>query len=417
MTTFELMRRPRILFIHQNYPAQFGGIAKYLHDRGWDVLCATARGEIEPGRTVEMSNGVKVRGYRRKREPSDDISRYLRPLESAVVNGQAFANAAIDLRKDGFVPDLICAHSGWGSGSFAKAVWPEARFISYLEWWYSYPPRDVDYDPKANHEDLRAAALCRNLPFFLDFQSSDAILTPTRFQAQEIPAAYAPITTILHDGVDCRYFAPDPATRPACLDGKVPDGAPIVTYATRGMEPKRGFPEFMAALEKVMLAYPDVHAVIAGADSVHYEGPRKTERSYKKEALDRYEYDETRLHFVGRLPLTEYRDLLQRTDVHVYLTQPFVLSWSLLEAMACGAPLVVSDCAPVREAIPYGTAARFAKHQHIPELVAAIGAMLDAPETGRGMGLKARELAVENFASEHIYPAKEAYFRMVIGRK
>lgn len=408
-------RRPSILFLHQNFPAQFGGIAAFLQRRGWDVLYATARPEIPAGRITTRPDGLRVVGFRAKREPSPQVSRYLRAMETAVVNGQSFASLAIDLRRAGVRPDIICAHSGWGTGSFAKVVWPEARFVPFVEWWYAWPPRDVAAAPDPNGEDRHAAALCRNLPFLLDLQTADAILVPTVFQARDLPAEYRPKLTVMHDGVDCAFFAPDPSAAPPCLSGRVPEGARLVTYATRGMEPQRGFPEFMAALERLQRTHPDVHCVIAGEDTVHYEGASGgAHRNYKAEALARHAYDMDRLHFVGRLPFPEYRDLLRRSDAHVYLTRPFVLSWSLVEAMATACPLVVSDVEPVREALPGADMASFVDPSDPDRLAAAIGAALDDPAAARARGRKARDRALAAYAADHLHPAKEAFFRRVM---
>ncbi len=409
-------RAPRILFVHQNYPAQFYATSLYLKERGWDVLFATAHEAVPAGRVSRDAAGLRVFGYRARRSPSKDVSRYLRPMEKAVVNGQAFASGAINLRdRIGYRPDIVCAHSGWGSGSFARAVWPEARFVQYLEWWYRYPARDAPPPARdANHDDRRANALCRNLPFYLDLQSADAVWVPTKFQAAEMPAEFQSRLTVLHDGVDCEFFAPDQGRPPRCLEGRVPRGARLLTYATRGQEPMRGFPEFMAAVARLQRTHPDVHTVVAGTDTVHYDARLPGGETYRGRALRAHDFDLERLHFVERLELPDYRDLLCRSDLHCYLTRPFVLSWSLIEAVAVGAPLVVSDTPPVREALPDANMALRVDHADIGALAAALGRGLDQPDGMRHMAARARRRALAEYSLKTRLPLKERFFSSVL---
>lgn len=404
-----------ILFIHQNFPAQFQKIATYLRIKGWDVLYATAHKSVERNAITTLPGGLRGIGFDAPREPSQSVSRYLRSSEKAVINGQGFAQTAIRLRNSGFSPDIVVAHSGWGSGSFAKVVWPAAKFVQYLEWWYAFPARDVlEPTPPDLVEDRHANALCRNLPFLLDAQTSDAILVPTAYQAADIPAFLRHRVKILHDGTDCGYFAPGPVGPIPALDGRIPDDAQILTYATRGMEPMRGFPEFMAALALLQKTHPDLHTVIAGEDTVHYDAQLPEGESYRKRALAQHDLDLSRVHFTGRLDTDQYRDLLRLSDCHTYLTRPFVLSWSAIESMAVGCPMVVSDCEPVREALPDGSMARHVDHHDIPALAQAIREVLDNPERAQAMGRAARDRAKSEYASGIIHPRKEAYFRALI---
>ncbi|MBL3564795.1 glycosyltransferase [Rhodovulum sulfidophilum] len=405
---------PSVLFAHENFPAQFGGIAGYLVARGWNVVFATAAEAFPRDRLVRLpETGLRVMGYARHRDVVPATHRYLHGTERAVLNGQGLARAAIRLRRQGFAPDLVVAHSGWGSGSFARAVWPEARFVPYLEWWYNYPPVDMAAETGESAEDRHAAALCRNLPFLLDLQGADAILVPTAFQRDQLPDWLAARATVIHDGVDIdALIHPPPDMPPFTLDG-LPETAPLVTYATRGMEPMRGFPQFMADLAKLQAEDPRVHAVVAGEDSVHYGGRLPEGESWKARALAAHDFDMARLHFTGRLPPKRYRALLRRSDAHVYLTRPFVLSWSLLDAMAAACPLVVSDTAPVREAVP-PDAARFVDFETPGEIARGIDAVLAEPAASRAMGRRARDHAAAHYAQSVLHPRREAFFRAVI---
>ncbi len=386
-----------ILFLHENYPAQFGALADYLAQNGWQVVFATQKEGLEPGSTKHLASGVRVVRYARARDASTQTHPYLQGTERAILNGQGFARLGISLKNAGFVPDVIVAHSGWGSGSFAKVVYPKARLVQYLEWWYRYPPVDAipDLPSRRPAEDQHARALTRNLPFFLDFQQADLLVAPTEFQASQFPDVLREKVVVQHDGVDFDLLST--TGDPFLLDG-LPADAPVVTFATRGMEPTRGFPTFMAAAERVLTARPDAHVVVAGNDTIHYGPKPQGFDSWKEKALADHDFDPARLHFTGLLEKPDYAKLLQRTNAHAYLTLPFVLSWSMIEAMGAAAPLVVSDVAPVREVLTSDDLARFVGAQDVEALAQALLWCLDHPNESRAMAQRAQAHAVSRYA-------------------
>lgn len=410
------MTAPKILFIHENYPAQFGPIGGYLAGLGWDVVFATASNKFTKGQVFQMApSGMRVVRYSRKRNASPDIHPYLKSTELAVLNGQGFARCAIDLRDGGFNPDIIVAHSGWGSGSLAKVVWPKAKFVQYLEWWYNYPPVDVAKGAEAEFsEDGFASVLCRNLPFLLDAQTADAILLPTKFQRDQMPDWLQARATVIHDGVDTESFRPEKTGDKRFTVEGLPDDAKIVTYATRGMEPMRGFPEFMRDLEQIQKEHPSVHAVIAGTDSIHYSGNLPEGDTWKNRALREGKFDLSRVHFVGKLPMSRYRQLLRRSNAHVYLTRPFVLSWSLLEAMSTACPLIVSNTAPVREIIDNRKVAISVDFEVRGEIANAVGRFLSDPTEANKIGRNARVHVSKHLAQQMIFPAKLKFFKSIL---
>lgn len=344
------MARPRsILFVHDNYPAQFGSLGRWLAARGWQVAFATA------APPAEAPAGIRILPYARHRAPSSETHPYAQPMDRAAINAQAFARTALAARRDGYRPDIVVAHSGWGAGMFAKDIFPEAAFVAYCEWWYRFPGADVTFlaalEGRRITPPLEAPMheRARNAPIAMDLSAADAALCPTKFQAGQFPAVFRRLLTVLHDGIDTDRFAPDEAARRSTLGGLVAEEARVVTYATRGMEPHRGFPQFMAALPAVLAADPKAVAVIAGENRVAYGGDGLRATDWKARALAENDLDPARVHFVGRLDTADYLRLLQRSDAHVYLTVPFVLSWSMLEAMSTGCALVLSDTDPVRE--------------------------------------------------------------------
>lgn len=414
----------QILFTHQNYPAQFGRFGAYLARKGWDVTFATSAAGATP------APGCRMVHMEPHRKPAREVHRFARPLEKAMINGQAFANAAIAARTDGLNPDVVVGHSGWGSGTFAKAVWPECKFVAYVEWFYRYPPTDAaaasaSGDTRAE-EDGRAAALARNAPTLLDLAVADLALCPSQFQASQFPEKLRRDLVVMHDGIDTDFHTPGPAPgqapdcpvpdhqapdRPAperldALDG-LPADAEIVSYATRGMEPHRGFPDFMRALARLQRRRPNLHAVIGGQDRVAYGPPRADGRSWKQAMLDELDLDQSRIHWTGLLPRGDFLALLRRSHVHVYLSVPFVLSWSMIEAMSAGCALVASDVAPVREAATHGETALLVDHAETGALADAVETLLDDRALAARLGQGARAAAVRDYSAGWIWPWRD----------
>ncbi len=393
----------RVLFCHTNFPGQFGGFGAWLAERGWDVMFATGREGAQP------PTGTRLFRFTHHKSGAPETHRHARPLDQALKTAESFAAAAIRGRAQGFAPDVIVAHSGWGAGTYAKAVWPEARFVSYAEWWYNWPRVDVHPDdpPPSDPTAVAAKALARNAPMLLDLAAADAVLVPTHFQAAQFPGWLRPRISVLHDGVDTAGFAPDPDARDALAASLgLPAEAEILSYATRGMEPYRGFPEFMRALARLQAERPRLHAVIAGEDRVAYGEPLPEGESWKQRLLAELPLDTARVHFTGLLPPLDYRRLLQGTDVHVYLTLPFVLSWSMIEAMSTGCRLVVSDVDPVTEALGHDAVALKVSHYAPEALARTIATALDDLDAGRRRGLAARRRAQLAYGRDWLWPAR-----------
>lgn len=400
-----------VVFSHQNYPAQFGGFGAYLASLGWRVTFFTAADGASPPGGCQM---VRMKPHR---EPSRETHRFALGMEKAMINAQAFANAAMAARGRGVTPDLVVAHSGWGSGTFAKAVWPDCKLVSYAEWYYRYPPVDDTGEPPLSApEDGRANALARNTPTLLDLAEADLAFCPTRFQAEQFPDYLQDRLRVLHDGVDASRLVPDRGSRQGVAGLDLPEDAEIVTYATRGMEPHRGFPEFMRAVAALQKTRPRLHVVIGGEDRVAYGRRLPKGESWKQRMLAELDLDLSRVHFTGLMAWVNYLKLLQASHVHVYLTVPFVLSWSLIEAMSTGCALVVSDTAPVREALRNGESAEMVDHSQIPALIASITRLLDERPRAHALGDAARATVLRRYDQRWIWPARaEALDRLVNG--
>lgn len=340
----------RILITHSNFPAQFRHIAEHMgRTPGNHVVFATKNLRKEwviPGtnKAIFKPDGtVQNTAYPLTRQPED-----------AIRNGVGLLSLCKKLKGQGFVPDLILGHSGWGQTMFLHDVFPHTPFIGYFEWYYNATSAESTFYPKQRTELDLAQLRLRNTGMLHDLVECQAGISPTRWQLQQFPKEFHSKIHQIHDGINTRYFAPheNGVIQPEELNipGVDLSGAKeIVTYTSRGLEPYRGFPQFYAALPAILDARPDSHVLIVGDDRVCYSPRLPNGETYKEQALKQVKLDTQRVHFTGPLPYGEYKQILQASSAHVYLTWPFVLSWSFLEAMACGCLIVGSDTEPVRE--------------------------------------------------------------------
>jgi glycosyltransferase involved in cell wall biosynthesis len=338
----------RLLVIHQNFPGQFGHLVRTWSQRpGWDV-----RGigrDTAPG----LPGFDKLLRYKLARNVRTDQHLYLRQMEASTLHGQAAARTMIQLKQSGFTPDTILAHPGWGETLFAKDVFPNARLVHLCEWYYSAEGADLGFDPEFPLSfDDRARIRMWNAQHALDLIQCDAAVSPTHWQRSRYPEVLQHKIVVQHEGIDTESLGPDPSATVTTPSGLVlKAGDPVITYVARNLEPYRGFHIFMRALEKIQKADPRCHALIVGGDEVSYGKRPKDAANWREKMLAEVKLDPTRTHFLGRIPRAQYLRVLQVSAAHVYLTYPFVLSWSLLEAMACGAPIIASDTAPAREVV------------------------------------------------------------------
>ncbi len=341
----------RILFLHSNFPGHFRYLAPELaRNSKNEVVFITAC----PQRSLP---GVKKILYSVNREVSPKTHRYVQSLENAVLQGQAVFRAAQQLKQQGFYPDVIYGHAGSGVLLFMRDLFPDARIVGHFEWFYHAHGTDADFDPSEPLTlDDEARIRMLNASILLDLNHCDRGICPTQWQKSQFPPEYQKKLLVIPDQIDRKFFCPNPNTkmvlRSRQLDlSHVPE---LVTYVARGLEPYRGFPQFMEAIALVQQRRPQCHAVIMGEDRVAYGRPHPSGKTYKQVLCDRLELDHSRLHFVGIPPMHEYRQMLQASSVHVHLCRPFLLSWSLLEALSCGCKIIASDTPPVREAITDG---------------------------------------------------------------
>jgi glycosyltransferase involved in cell wall biosynthesis len=284
--------------------------------------------------------------------------RYLRPVEAAVRRGQAVARALVALKQRGFVPDIICCHPGWGEGLFLRDVFPDAKQLHYCEYYYRSGGGDVGFDP-AQQVTLDEAARVRalNMTQLASLEATDWGVSPTAWQRSRYPSFIRARTSVVHEGVDAAFATPaGPATVKLPDGHTVTRGDEVVTYVSRNLEPYRGFDVFMRALPEILARRPQARAVIVGGEERGYGRMPADGKSWKATMLEEVgaKLDLSRVHFTGRIPHEGLVALFRITRAHIYYTYPFVLSWSLVEAMGCEAPIIGSDTAPLAEVMQDG---------------------------------------------------------------
>lgn len=387
------------LFVHQNFPGQFRHVAKALADDTAHRVIGIGELKNLQGRQA-LHPRVQVFGY----EPHDrghaNTHHYVRDFEGHVRRGQSVVRLAMNLREQGSRPDVVVVHSGWGEGIFLRDVFPEARHIHYLEYYYHGVNGDVGFDPEFPRSlDDQLKVRVKNSTQLLGLVACDEGISPTQWQKSRFPAEFQSKIGVMHEGVDTATVRPDPNAvfeRDGCCYRA---GEEIVTYVARNLEPYRGFHVFMRSLPRLLAERPQARVLIIGGDEVSY-GLRLPEgESYRArycEAL-RDKIDWSRVHFVGKLPYADYLKVLQVSAVHVYLTYPFVLSWSMLEAMAAGCALVASATSPVMEVVRDGENGRLVDFFDVERLVAIVADVLERQDDHRSMRAQARATVVEHY--------------------
>ena len=382
----------RILISHCSYPSQFRRLAPALAAQGHELVF------LHRGREwhAPEPSGFRLCAYQVSRAAHEAAGHpYLRRLEESVAEGQAAYRAARQLAEEGFSPDLIISHAGFGTGLYLSDAFPRAKRISLFEWYYNAFGSDVEFLQKGKVDADRQLRLRTwNAQLLLELADCDAAVVPTVWQRDQFPAAWRDQLSLIHEGIDVktlRSLRRKPPQIPSWLPRE--DGAETVSYVSRGFEAYRGFPQAMHSLALLQKQRPRLHAFIAGSDCVYYGAGRDDGRSWREWASAEAGLDPQRTHWLGPLQMDGYHALLAYTQAHLYLTVPFVLSWSLLEAMAAGCPLVASDTAPVREMISHGKQGLLASFWDPSEIAQRLDTLLEQPETALELGNAARKRA------------------------
>lgn len=392
----------KFLFVHQNFPGQFVHLAPTLVARGHEVVAL--RLAKSPGRA--HWRGVDVHSYQ-PGVSTPGIHPWAVDIETKTIRGEACWRKAKQLKNAGFTPDVIYAHPGWGESLFLKQLWPAARLVIYGEFFYASKGADVGFDPEFAPQQDDGEKSCRlqmkNLNNLAHLIQADLVVSPTHWQASRFPSPWRERIKVVHDGIDTNLLRPCPAVTARMADGtELGKSDEVITFVARHLEPYRGFHIFMRALPSLLHARPKAQILIVGEDGTSYGEAPKLHPNWREFMLTEMgsqisTEDARRVHFLGRQQREAFTRVLQLSTVHVYLTYPFVLSWSLLEAMSIGCAIVGSDTAPVREVIDDGEQGLLIDFFDPRALVNAVERLLsDAPLRER-LGMQARQRACERY--------------------
>jgi glycosyltransferase involved in cell wall biosynthesis len=403
----------KILLIHQNFPGQFRGLAPALIAAGHDLRAVSARAE-------NFLAGVHNTRYVTSRSTTASIHPWLMNTETAVIRGEAVSKVVQKMASEGWTPDVVLGHTGWGEMLFMRQLLPHARLIGFNELYYQTEGGNMDFDPEFPADPVANQRLAvRNMHLMSSLLACDVGITPTHWQASRFPSLLRQKLAVVHDGILTDQLQPDPTAWVSLnRDGlRLSHGDEVVTFINRNLEPMRGYHQFMRALPQILKQRPNAHVVIVGGDGVSYGSPAPEGSTYKQIYLNEVhsDLDMSRVHFVSRVPYNVLLSLLRISAAHVYLTMPFVLSWSLLEAMSVGALVIGSDTAPVREVIEHnknGLLVNYFDPRHIADTVCDV---LAHPQQHAHLRVAARQTVVERYDFET--QSLPAYMALIEGRK
>lgn len=401
-----------ILFVHQNMPAQFKHVAPALAAiPGNRVVFLT--------RNCRMAlPGVRAVTYDPPRGAGAKVHAYLRRFEDAVLHGQQVVREIIKLRKSGFKPDLVIGHSGWGETLFIKDVLPDVPLILFAELNYRSRGLDVGFDPEeACDIDTICRTRARNAHLLTSLEACDAAVSPTHWQKDSHPQALRDKISVIFDGIDLDVVKPRLDAVFRLPDGRaLRRGDPVVTYVARNLEPYRGFRTFMRALPEIQRLRPDADVVVIGGDGVSYGRSPDGFPNWRAAMAAEVSFDPARVHFMGRQSYDAYLDALAVSAAHIYLTYPFVLSWSCVEAMAMGALVIGSDTGPVREVIRANENGLLTDFFNAKLLARKVADALDRPERYAPLRAAAIRTVEDHYALSRNLPEWLALVDRVAGR-
>ncbi|WP_298933732.1 glycosyltransferase [uncultured Ramlibacter sp.] len=385
----------RILFIHQNFPGQFVHVAQELARQGAEVVALGIEGRPVPG--------VKFLRYQVSVPAQASQVPGVADFEVKVLRGRACLAAMAKLKAGGFRPDLIVADPGWGEALFCKDAWPAVRLVMFAEFFYQAEGADCSFDPQLSTDTLegRARLRLKNTVHLHALAAADAIYTPTHWQKKQLPPQYQKKTAVIFDGIDTDLVKPDAGAFITLQRDNLTlkAGDEVLTFVNRNLEPYRGFHAFMRALPEILAQRPKARCLIVGEDSVSYGAPPAAGGTWRqamlKEVGGRLPLE--RVHFLGRLKYADYLRVLQVSACHVYLTYPFVLSWSCLEAMSAGCTVLASATAPVKEVIKDGENGLLFNFFDTQELVRKAIGILDGSAAQKSIGKNARQTVVDSY--------------------
>jgi glycosyltransferase involved in cell wall biosynthesis len=396
-----------VLFVHQNFPAQFGHIARQMiQDRGHACTFISER----PAATTD---GIRLIQYQPKGGATRQTHYCTRSFENAVAHAHGVYEAC--RRHPELRPDLIVGHSGFGSTLFLREVF-DCPIINYFEYYYHPHGSDMDYRPEFAPRELDfLRSYCRNAMLLLDLQNCQAGYCPTQWQRSLLPQTYQAKLEAIFDGIDPQVWHRQEGTPRQVGRRSIEESTRIVTYVSRGLESMRGFDIFMKVAKRIYTAMPNVVFIVVGSDRVAYGGDLKyiQEKSFREHVLKQEEYNLSKFIFTGHVPSGQLARILSLSDLHIYLTVPFVLSWSLFDALACGCTVAASSTEPVKELIAHEQNGLLADFYDVDGLADLALRVLRAPQDYEHLGQAGAKLIQEKYTIDKTFPQLVSFYERV----
>jgi glycosyltransferase involved in cell wall biosynthesis len=389
----------KLLFLHPHQPSQFRLPAiAFASDPGNEVVMLSQKNLEVP------LPGAQVLGFGGRVPEGERTHPVARKLNAACHRASDVVRACMGLKQRGFVPDVIVAHSGWGDGMFLRSIFPDVPQLAYMEFWFRPRGGDLGFNPaQVPGPPLLSARTMDNAIHATNFFNADWCLTPTWWQKSVHPRDMHARMSVLHEGIDTELVAPREGLCFELPDGRVldPGRDEIVTHVERHFDRYRGFPTFLEAIDLIQRRRPKAHVVVVGKEGNGYTGaPAGTFAEMIRQAP----FDRARTHFVGHLSYEKFLRLLQVSSAHVYLTAPFVLSWSFLEAMSAGCAIACSDTAPVREVAEDGRHCLMFDFLDAQALADRVDTLLDDRALAARLGAAARQRVIEQYDVRELQP-------------
>ncbi len=425
----------KYLFIHQNFPGQYLHLAHHLQGIPGNTVVGV--GDVESIKRRGTLPGVETHGYPAPEGFDRNIHPYLRSTDAALRRGQSVVRVLLELNRKGFVPDVIAVHPAWGEGLFVRDFFPNSPILMFAEYYFRAGEADLAFDPEFPISDNEGfSARIKNTAQIVSMQRADACLCPTEWQASRYPDHIRAVTRVIHDGIDTDFMCPDAGDsltiQPLAVPGEgrvtavsgaapvtlPPEEAPlgpsltlsakdeVIVYAARNLEPHRGFHTFMRALPAILTRRPTARVLIFGGPEPGYSRPAPGGETWKSLLLKEVGagLDLSRVHFLGQVPIVALRAAFRIASVHVYLTYPYVLSWSMLESMACGGLVLGSDTEPVREIVEHGRNGLLTDFFDVDKLAGTLDELLGGAGNQAGLRAAARRTIEERYSRKLCLP-------------
>jgi len=398
------MKKIKLLFIHPNFPGQFKALLSDLVKVENVEIAFITRHQ-----TAQMS-GVEIQRYQLPKKPDigkdttvvNETYKYLRRTNSNLLETHEVTTAALQLKQNKeFIPHAVIGHIGWAGTLFMKDVFPETKIIGYCEWFFREQTSWPHFCGESLKIEQQVSIRMQNVSAMLCLENMDVGVSPMIWQRSVHPEEYQKHIEVIHEGIDTTVCRPQERSRLSVANLDLDESTKIVTFISRSLEPARGFFTFMAAVEKICQQDEKVQFVIVGRERSAYSDSTGDGPSYKQQALDKYQCDWSRVHFTGKVSYEDYLNILRNSSVHVYLSAPLFLSWSLLEAMSSGCAIVSSDNAPVNEVIENDVTGKLVNFFDEKALADQVINLLNDQQEARRLGSAARQLVVEKYEKKN----------------